>query len=679
MQEGLIALSSRAWIAATWIAVASPAFALSLGDLEVRSTLGEALDARVPLGLAAGEVVDATCFALARDSEPGVPVVAEGLLTVERAGDRSFLRIRSKGAVLEPAIRVRVRAACPGGADEQLHQYSVLVDPRRGDTLHGIASKVFPRDATARDRYLQEMREVNPALATLGDDDPVPDGANVALPDLRAFSRRGRATEGVAAAIARGDPAAADTRTRAKSRKAKAASRVAQAAPAEKLSPVAPPPGASNPFVLKLSGNEVDLARTRQVDERTRSQLRERLMVLDSDDQVAAVLALRARLTQLEARVNELQLKLAQMPASFPARPAATEATASVEPPKAASAAVEAPKPAPVAPVEPPAPEAAKGDAPKEAGASAEAAKAETAPKVDTSEATVADAGKAQAPAPAAKAAPRPAKTAPGFEIDPLARSYELWAALVGVLALLMWLIWRLTHRREPAYDAQAWEEAPPEDTQAGYLGPEGGEHDEATQALAAPDAGALRQRYIEERFPEVLNGTLVLGDPASVVKVARLFYEDGAMPRAVELLQFAIEDNPAEVRTWLALFEIFRLERLTSEFAELARRFHEQHGNTEYWRKVRYFGREIDPGNFLYREDVDALETIGPGAPRRAGDERFDPARENWLDAPMDFENSVLANELRQALMANAGVVDQDLVPNPMPALRDAEMFTVA
>jgi hypothetical protein len=131
-------------------------------------------------------------------------------------------------------------------------------------------------------------------------------------------------------------------------------------------------------------------------------------------------------------------------------------------------------------------------------------------------------------------------------------------------------------------------------------------------------------------------------------------------------------------VRPWLALFEIYRLERLTPEFAELARRFYEHFGSTEYWRKVRYFGREIDPGNLIYREDVDALETIGPGASAKHT-ERFDPMRENWLDAPMGFDDQVLANELRKALMAGAGVADQDLVPNPMPALRDAEMFTVA
>jgi hypothetical protein len=44
-----------------------------------------------------------------------------------------------------------------------------------------------------------------------------------------------------------------------------------------------------------------------------------------------------------------------------------------------------------------------------------------------------------------------------------------------------------------------------------------------------------------------------------------------------------------------------------------------------------------------------------------------------------MDFENEVLANELRNALMQKASFTEQDLIPNPTSALRHVEMFTVA
>jgi hypothetical protein len=134
-------------------------------------------------------------------------------------------------------------------------------------------------------------------------------------------------------------------------------------------------------------------------------------------------------------------------------------------------------------------------------------------------------------------------------------------------------------------------------------------------------------------------------------------------------------------MKTWLALFEIFRLERLTGEFAALAQRFKAQHGEGETWRKVQYFGREIDPGNALYREEpINTLETIGPREARRlAAGSNFDPIAENWLNAPMDFQNEVLANELRQALLQRAGLTEEDLAPHPLTALRNVEMFTVA
>jgi hypothetical protein len=267
-----------------------------------------------------------------------------------------------------------------------------------------------------------------------------------------------------------------------------------------------------------------------------------------------------------------------------------------------------------------------------------------------------------------------------------------LWIA-GGVIALLLLAVLFVQWRRRAADEAWLDEpEAPPasddeiapataneiavEPREPGVLESDA----DLPTRLPTTDAEELRRRYMRERFPELATGMVNLDDAASVVKSARLLYEDGAAPRAVELLQFALESHPEELRHWLALFEIYRLERLTGEFAALAQRFHERFGESEHWHKVRYFGREIDPSNTLYQDVVDKLSTIGPRESRRlAAAASFDPLAENWLNAPMDFENEVLANELRNALMQKAGVSDQDLQPNPMPALRHVEMFTVA
>ena len=44
-----------------------------------------------------------------------------------------------------------------------------------------------------------------------------------------------------------------------------------------------------------------------------------------------------------------------------------------------------------------------------------------------------------------------------------------------------------------------------------------------------------------------------------------------------------------------------------------------------------------------------------------------------------MDFTTDALAASLRAGLLADAGVHDSDLVADPMPALKNVEMFNVA
>jgi len=148
-------------------------------------------------------------------------------------------------------------------------------------------------------------------------------------------------------------------------------------------------------------------------------------------------------------------------------------------------------------------------------------------------------------------------------------------------------------------------------------------------------------------------------------VNAARLMREDGAATRAIELLHLAIEKDPNAMAPWLALFQVFRLEGLRSEYASLAVRFMERYNGTLEWRKVRYVGRELDPGNPLYEDTEPALA--------------FDPSAENWLQPGPGGGDAALAAELRGGLMAGAAVNEHDLVPDPTPALRKSESIDLA
>ena len=614
-------------------ALAFPTRALDLGEVEVLSALGQRLDARIPLHASAGEWFHVTCLALAPPAAGAIlPGLASGTLSVERRQGAANLRLRSAEPVNDPVLAFALTSTCAGSPQPVGRELSILLDPP------GLPRARPAPEATRAARAEAPSPAPRRTRATGTAPMPVP----VRMRDA-------------------GEPRRAET-------------------PAPVL-PTKPP--ASPEFVLKLTSAPIDVARTRQFDDKARALLRERLRLLDNDDQVAAMLSMRDNLRRLETRVAELQLKLAAMPDTLarvtppPADPVPASATLKVEPPVLKA------EPPPVK-VEP---AAVKTEPPPVKSEPATPKVIPVAPKADA----------ARKP----PAAPKAAEPAGDF-LSGLPGGIALWAAaLIALLALIAAWAWK--RRARAAEEARDQREHWQDDStvmmpaaEAQIPRPASALDDEQPIEVAAPvrpqiatdaalatspreDTEALRRRYIEERFPEIRNGAIALDDPASVVKGARLFYEDGAIPKAVELLRFAIEDRPDQVRPWLALFEIYRLERLSGEYAQLAGRFRERHGASAQWAMARALGREVDPSNPVYQEPpMRSLETIGPREARQMAAASVDPIVENWLEAPMDFENEVLATELRRSLMTRASVDESDLAPNPMPALRSVEMFSV-
>lgn len=124
---------------------------------------------------------------------------------------------------------------------------------------------------------------------------------------------------------------------------------LASATPAERtppapLKPVAPAVSKNlgESFQLRLSGADLDLSRSKNVTEAARAKLREKLMLLDSDDHVAQLLSLRDTMKQMESRLTQLQAKLGSAsspesaPAASSARMAEKTVAAPVLPPAAA-------------------------------------------------------------------------------------------------------------------------------------------------------------------------------------------------------------------------------------------------------------------------------------------------------------------------------------------------------
>jgi len=136
-------------------AAAPSAHALGLGEMELRSHLGQVFVAEVPLRLADGETLRANCVRPIRDDGGDIPGIGPASVSVEARGDgRSVLVVRSRAPVNEPVARVVIDAGCEARV---VREFVLFLDPPE---LAAPAALAESRAAAARAA----------ALAALGPD-----------------------------------------------------------------------------------------------------------------------------------------------------------------------------------------------------------------------------------------------------------------------------------------------------------------------------------------------------------------------------------------------------------------------------------------------------------------------------------------------------------------------------
>jgi phage tail protein X len=583
---------------------------------------------------------------------------------------------------------------------------------RAGDTMRTLATAIYPTSRARQDIYIAELRAMNPGLGGVADDAVLEASSQLGMPDLKKLSSipvagtsapdKAHAHAAKPAAARKVVPPPAEL-SRAPVQKSTGGSASAAlppptpSAPAARHTPMPPDSG----FRLKLSGAEIDLSRSRNMSESDRRALRENRLLLDADDQQAALLSLRNTIRQLEARISELQLKAASNIAAPLGKPVAAPPVLPAAEPRPAVVLPEPASPPPVI-----APETAPAPAPSAPAGKAPAAKAANAK-----------------PAPDTSTKPTPADDDWLAMLTSMPALIAIAAIAIALLGLLGWSRRRAGPAKYridniPAAPAAAAETTPrPDDEDAAVLSPAPGvlqqrlvdasamrEIELTPHANAAAGPGAAtaadnldaqsfdvtlkldnplnmedsqarfdldvsptttvdfpvglddkpgedrvrRLQYMYERYPELMTHTVSIDDADSVINAARLYYEEDHREKACELLTFGVEERPQETRFWLAQFEIFRLENMVAEFAELASKFHVLFGNSPAWPKVRHIGHELDPTNTLF---------AAAGRDALAGEMHFDPVAENWLNAPMDFTSDALTSDLRLALFDDHGV----------------------
>lgn len=175
-QEPAESLAARvgtgaALLAGSLLLVLAPAGqALTLGDINVRSALGQRLNATVPVRLGAGESLAAACVVPGEQASdlrrvPGVKVT-----TPEAAREGQYeLKVSSESALYEPMYELELKVQCPG-APVMVRQYVLMLD--------------LPSAIASNAANLPDAAELQ--TPTIGAATPIPS----ARPALRAVSPR---------------------------------------------------------------------------------------------------------------------------------------------------------------------------------------------------------------------------------------------------------------------------------------------------------------------------------------------------------------------------------------------------------------------------------------------------------------------------------------------------------
>ena len=128
-------------------AMSHSAQAIGLGEIVLRSSIGETFKAEIPLKLSPGEQVDVSCIKLA--SQPSndtsdVPWLSRGKLVVQQS-EKGLVLVISGAPVSHPAIMLGVQMRC--GVSLR-RDYALLLDPPRENLAPPITSSVVAQAST---------------------------------------------------------------------------------------------------------------------------------------------------------------------------------------------------------------------------------------------------------------------------------------------------------------------------------------------------------------------------------------------------------------------------------------------------------------------------------------------------------------------------------------------------
>lgn len=355
MQDKSNLLTAGMVSGASLLLVSSAVHAATLGDLQVRSYLGERLSVVAPLALRDGESLDEACFAVSASTGDEADFALNGLRkTYTSKGGVGYLAIESITAVQEPIVRLTVRLICPPG-NQQTRSYTALMDlaqdrrtspgpaspqktaagfnpappfnsapPSRtpasrgsvgdeaegvievqpGDTLNLIARRLYPEDREARDNFRTVLRSQYGQPLRNGNR-PLPTGMKLEIPRQDAPKPiRPLSSERPAAAKPATPPVQPPVVTEKKSKLPAKPETPAPERPVLSIRPLSPG---------SASENKGSAQKEAQTKNKLEDELKNKLMAMEQllldriSEQISAHRSLQDRMERLESYTRELE------------------------------------------------------------------------------------------------------------------------------------------------------------------------------------------------------------------------------------------------------------------------------------------------------------------------------------------------------------------------------------
>ncbi|GGP22831.1 type IV pilus assembly protein FimV [Silvimonas iriomotensis] len=625
---------------------AAPAFSAALGPIQVRSALGERLDAVIQVNTATNEELTSSCFKLGTPQQDDEGVVLRGVQMVwePQGGGAGRLHLRTTEPVTEPVVRLPLQVKCSNDDTRDFQRdYTLLLDPRDyrgavaspdlpsttttsalpgnttrpakrklpalgstwtvrgGDSVESIASSYYPRNDAARKQFIADLYTQNPDL---------PQGYRVPLPVDTQLSLPKAAVVAAPAGDAAPRPP--------KAQRKPALSEGRSVLRLDDSPPETPSPSTASSPALAAIANQAA-----------------------SEDQQLALL--KTQIAQLQQELAQLKLQAQQQLAAPGAAVAASGAPATPAP----AAAV----PHPHAPVQ---------------------------------------------------VAPAPAPEKSGSLMD-----WLLFPLIVLVVALaLAWSYWRWKMRQravqaaEDEYALQFVNGVDPDDEEDDIVAPIAGVAARGNPAPAPagrPEPHRELATNINQIANEWQNSTMDVVQPGNVSEEAQLLLDHGLLQQAINLLTQEIEQHPTLSALWLKLLSIYSQHHMKADFLTCATQFREHFSDESLWRQVQVMGADVDPDNPLYHlseEDAASLpdyrkesalkHNIGgtlpdehPSTPSPQADAEFASLMREQAGLERADSEWTLSEE-HEALPRNplAGHVPFDTrLPEPLPAHADDEV----